>query len=186
MEEPDLLSFFESRYKAGAELAGAGPGSGRKRQSQSSRIRSQCHILQLVTRVLTTGHEHVAIPNTKVLSDSVTNYSTHGLNKGVAVSVVATIGYDVDWRRVHKLLLGEPRTEEIAADPAPRVLEQFFGNYSVEYHLRAWTRTSEGIFESYAALRRNVLDAFADGGVEIMTPTILSHRDASELAVPIE
>ena len=46
MEEPDLLSFFESTYKAGAELAGAGPGSGRKRQSQSSRIRSQCHILQ--------------------------------------------------------------------------------------------------------------------------------------------
>jgi len=120
MEEPDLLSFFESTYKAGAELAGAGPGSGRKRQSQSSRIRSQCHILQLVTRVLTTGHEHVAIPNTKVLSDSVTNYSTHGLNKGVAVSVVATIGYDVDWRRVHKLLLGEPRERKKSPPTQPR------------------------------------------------------------------
>jgi len=56
----------------------------------------------------------------------------------------------------------------------------------VDYELRAWTKTSEGIFETYAALRRNVLDAFADGGVEIMTPTILSHRDASELAVPRE
>jgi small-conductance mechanosensitive channel len=56
----------------------------------------------------------------------------------------------------------------------------------VEYQLRAWTKTSEGIFDTYAALRRNVLDAFADAGVEIMTPTILSHRDASELAVPTE
>jgi len=141
----------------------------------------------LVTRVITAGNEHVAIPNSKVLTDSVTNYSTHGLNKGVAVSVEATIGYDVDWRTVHKLLLeGAARTEQIATDPAPRILEQSFGNYSVEYELRAWTKTSEGIFETYAALRRNVLDAFADGGVEIMTPTILSHRDASELAVPRE
>lgn len=141
----------------------------------------------LVTRVITAGNEHVAIPNNKILTDSVTNYSTHGLNKGVAVSVKATIGYDVDWRTVHKLLIdGAARTEEIASDPNPRVLERSFGNYSVEYELRAWTKTSEGIFETYAALRRNVLDAFADGGVEIMTPTVLSHRDASELAVPTE
>ncbi len=139
----------------------------------------------LVTRVVTAGNERVAIPNSKVLTDSVTNYSTHGLNKGVAVSVVATIGYDVDWRTVHKLLFdGASRTDQIATDPAPRVLERSFGNYSVEYELRAWTKTADGIFESHAALLRNVLDAFADGGVEIMTPTILSHRDASELAVP--
>ena len=141
----------------------------------------------LVTRIVTAGNEHVAIPNSKVVSDSVTNFSTHGLNKGVAVSVVATIGYDVDWRTVHNLLIdGATRTEQIATEPAPRVLEQSFGNYSVEYELRAWTKTSEGIFESRAALRRNVLDAFADGGVEIMTPTILAHRDASEIAVPTE
>lgn len=141
----------------------------------------------LVTRVITAGNEHVAIPNSKVLTDSVTNYSTHGLNNGVAISLAATIGYDVDWRTVHKLLIeGASRTEQIASDPAPRVLEQSFGNYSVEYDLRAWTKTSHGIFETYAALRRNVLDAFADAGVEIMTPTILSHRDASDLAVPTQ
>jgi small-conductance mechanosensitive channel len=141
----------------------------------------------LVTRVVTAGNEHVAIPNSKVIGDAVTNYSTHGMNKGVAVSVIATIGYDVDWRTVHKLLMdAAARTEQLATDPVPRVLEQSFGNYSVEYELRAWTTTSEGIFEARAALRRNVLDAFADGGVEIMTPTILSHRDASELAVPTE
>jgi small-conductance mechanosensitive channel len=141
----------------------------------------------LVTRVTTAGNQHVAIPNSKVLTNSVTNYSTHGLGQGVAVSVAATIGYEVDWRTVHKLLIeGATRTEQLATEPAPRVMETSFGNYSVEYVLRAWTKTSDDIFESYAALRRNVLDAFADGGVEIMTPTILSHRDASELAVPTE
>jgi small-conductance mechanosensitive channel len=141
----------------------------------------------LVTRVLTVGSEQVAIPNRKVLTDSVTNYSAHGLGNGFAVGVPATIGYDVDWRTVHKLLLeGATRTEQIATEPPPRVLEKSLGNYSVGYELRAWTKTTDGIFETYAALRRNVLDAFAEAGVEIITPTILSHRDASELAVPTE
>ena len=99
--------------------------------------------------MVTAGNEQVAIPNSKVLTDSVTNYSTHGLNNGVAVSVVATIGYDIDWRTVHKLLLeGRREPSRSPTDPAPRVLEQSFGNYSVEYELRAWTKTSEGIFES--------------------------------------
>ncbi len=141
----------------------------------------------LITRVVTAGNEHVTIPNSKVLADSVTNFSVHGLGKGFALGVTATIGYDVDWRIVQKLLLeGAARTPQIADEPAPRALVNSFGNYSVEYELRTWTKTSEEIFEAGAALRRNVLDAFADAGVEIMTPTILSHRDASELAVPAE
>lgn len=141
----------------------------------------------LVTRLVTAGKQRVAIPNGKVLTNAVINYSTHGLGPGVAVSVSATIGYDIDWRTVHKLLIdGATRTDQIATEPAPRVMEASFGNYSVQYELRAWTKTSDEIFETYAALRRNVLDAFSEGGVEIMTPTILSHRDASELAVPTE
>lgn len=141
----------------------------------------------LITRVVTSGKEHVTIPNSKVLAASVTNYSVHALSEGFAVGIAVTIGYDVDWRTVHRLLLdGAARSEQIAPEPAPRVLENSFGNYSVEYELRAWTKTSEEIFETCAALRRNVLDAFADAGVEIMTPTILSHRDASDLAVPTD
>lgn len=141
----------------------------------------------LITRVITVGNEHVAIPNSKVLAASVSNYSAHHLTDGFALGITATIGYDVDWRVVHKLLLdGAAQTEQIATEPAPRVLENSFGNYSVEYELRVWTKTSEEMFEICANLRRNVLDAFANAGVEIMTPTILSLRDASELAVPVE
>lgn len=141
----------------------------------------------LTTRLMTMGNEQVTIPNSKILTAAVTNYSAHGQGQGVAMTVTATIGYDVDWRTVHKLLIeGARRTKQIITDPAPKVFEQAFGNYSVEYHLRAWTNTSEGIFDTHAELRRNILDAFAEAGIEIMTPTILSHRDASELAVPNE
>jgi small-conductance mechanosensitive channel len=141
----------------------------------------------LSTRVTTMHNELVTVPNSKILTGAVTNYSTQGQGQGVAMTVTATIGYDVDWRTVHKLLLeGANRTKQIITDPAPKVLEQAFGNYAVDYQLRAWTNTSEGLFDTYAALRRNILDTFAEAGVEIMTPTILSHRDASELAIPTE
>jgi small-conductance mechanosensitive channel len=141
----------------------------------------------LSSRITTIGCEQVTIPNGKVLSSAIINYSTHPGREAVSVSVGATIGYDVDWRTIHKLMLeGARRTPQIREDPAPRVLEASFGNYSVEYELRAWAASAEGIFETYAALRRNILDAFNEAGVEIMTPTILAHRDANDLAVPEE
>ena len=72
----------------------------------------------LVTRLITVGNEHVTIPNSKVLNESVTNYSVHGFGQGVAVSISATIGYDIDWRKVHKLLLdGASQTEQILDQP---------------------------------------------------------------------
>jgi len=141
----------------------------------------------LVTRLVTTGNEQVSIPNSKVLNESVTNYSAHGAGNSVAMAVSVTIGYDIDWRTVHKMLIdAATRTAQAATDPPPAVMEKSLDNYSVNYELRVFSRTADGIYDSYAALRRNVLDAFAEAGVEIMTPTILSHRDASALAVPIE
>jgi len=59
----------------------------------------------LVTRLHASGREQVSIPNSRVLAAAITNYSAHGMSNGVVVSVEATIGYDVDWRTVHKLLL---------------------------------------------------------------------------------
>jgi small-conductance mechanosensitive channel len=141
----------------------------------------------LITRLLTIGNEHVVIPNSKVLAASVTNHSANSDSGGFALGITATIGYEIDWRIVHKLLLeGAARTEQIVTDPAPRVQVNSFGNYSVEYELRTWTKNAEEIFDTCTALRLNVLDAFADSGIEIMTPAILSLRDASELAVPTE
>jgi hypothetical protein len=42
------------------------------------------------------------------------------------------------------------------------------------------------MFHTLSSLRANLLDAFNRAGVEIMTPSILAHRDASHLAVPPE
>jgi small-conductance mechanosensitive channel len=141
----------------------------------------------LSTRIRTWRNEEVTFPNGSVLNGSVTNYTELTAVHGLALTVVAGIGYDVDWRTVHKLMLeGAERTQRIMTTPAPCVVETDFGNYSVSYELFAWTDSPDHYIYTKAELYRNVLDAFNKAGVEIMTPSVLSHRDASNLAVPLE
>jgi small-conductance mechanosensitive channel len=66
------------------------------------------------------------------------------------------------------------------------VYQAALGDYAVTYELRAFTSKPVFMFRTLSELRANVLDAFNRAGVEIMTPSILAHRDASHLAVPPE
>ena len=141
----------------------------------------------LVTRLRTAKNEEVSIPNGNVLSGSVLNYSARAASEGVVLTVSAGIGYDVDWRTVHGLMIeGALATEHILRDPPPKVWQSELADYAVNYELRAVTSNASVMWETYSMLRQNVLDAFNRAGVEIMTPSILAHRDASNLAVPLE
>jgi small-conductance mechanosensitive channel len=141
----------------------------------------------LVTRLRTSKNEEVSIPNGNVLTSAVLNYSARAATEGVVLTVGAGIGYDVDWRTVHQLMKdGAAATERILQDPAPAVWQSALGDYAVNYELRAWTSDTNRMWETHSLLRQNVLDAFNRAGVEIMTPSILAHRDASGLAVPSE
>ena len=139
----------------------------------------------LVTRLRNIEHEEVTIPNSSVLANAVVNFSAGATAGGVVLMVRAGIGYDVGWRTVHRLMLdGAAQTPHILAAPAPQVWQKDLGDYSVQYELRAWTDQPTAMFETHSTLRRNVLEAFNRAGVEIMTPSILAHRDASGLAIP--
>lgn len=139
----------------------------------------------LVTRIRTPRNEEVSLPNSTVLSGSITNFTTRAAAGGLGLSVHAGIGYDVDWRTVHDLMIeASHKTENILADPSPIVLQSDLANHAVDYQLIAWTACPEKMVLTDSELRRNVLDAFNAAGVEIMTPSVLAHRDASEPAIP--
>ncbi len=141
----------------------------------------------LVTRIRTPRNEEISLPNSSVLSNSITNFTTRATSGGLGLSVTAGIGYDVDWRTVHALMIeGARKTENILADPSPIVLQSELGDYAVNYQLIAWTDKPERMIVTSSELRRNVLDCFNAAGVEIMTPSVLAHRDASEPAIPPE
>ncbi len=139
----------------------------------------------LVTRIVTVQNEAVTIPNSAILSTSILNYTYLAASKGLVLAVNAGIGYDVDWRTVHRLMIeGARRTEHILSDPPPCVWQTELGDYAVSYQLRAWSDRADLMFETHSDLRANVLDEFNRAGVEIMTPSIFAHRDASGLAIP--
>jgi small-conductance mechanosensitive channel len=141
----------------------------------------------LVTRLLTPQNETVTIPNSTILSTSILNYTALAGSAGLVLTVSAGIGYDVDWRTVHRLMLkAARRTEHVVSDPSPCVWQADLGDYAVSYQLRAWTDQPNLMFEIHSILRGNVLDEFNRAGVEIMTPSIFAHRDASTLAIPQE
>jgi small-conductance mechanosensitive channel len=141
----------------------------------------------LVTRLVTVQNEGVTIPNGNILSGSILNYSSLAATKGLTLTVNAGIGYDVDWRTVHRLMIeGARRTTYVLQDPPPCVWQTNLGDYAVVYQLRAWTDRADLMLETHSDLRAKVLDEFNRAGVEIMTPSIFAHRDASDLAIPQE
>jgi small-conductance mechanosensitive channel len=139
----------------------------------------------LVTRIVTIQNEAVTIPNGNILSTSILNYTQLAASKGLVLTIEAGIGYDVDWRTVSRLMVeGARKTSNILSDPSPCVWQTNLGDYAVVYQLRAWTDQAGLMFETHSNLRANVLDEFNREGVEIMTPSIFAHRDASDLAIP--
>ena len=57
-----------------------------------------------VTRLRTIYNEEVTVPNGIVMQTQIINYTTSSQKGGLALTIEAGIGYDVDWRTVHELL----------------------------------------------------------------------------------
>ncbi len=134
----------------------------------------------LVTRIRTPKNEDISVPNSTVLSNHITNYSVMArAGSGVIVHSTITIGYDVPWPQVHRLLLQAARgTAGVEAEPEPFVLQTALGDFSVSYEINAYTREVTRMARLYSELHRNVQDQFAEAGVEILSPTYHARRDA--------
>jgi small-conductance mechanosensitive channel len=130
-----------------------------------SRIRLQ------VTHVRTYKNEDVVIPNSTILGQEVTNYSTLARSSGLILHTTVRIGYETPWRQVEAmLLLAASRTTGMLAEPAPFVLQLSLGDFAVVYELNVGCDDTRALAFRYADLHRNILDVFNEHGVQIMTP----------------
>jgi len=138
-----------------------------------------------VTRLENTKNEIISIPNSMTLSTHIINYSEQARGAGLILYTSVTIGYDVAWTKVHELLIGAAlKTDKIEAEPEPFVLQKSLDDYSVNYQLNATTRDAVGMPRTHSSLNANILDAFNQAGVEIMSPMFVATRDGTELTIP--
>ncbi len=127
--------------------------------------------LGLVSVTLTTrAQEEVTIPNSVVVADAIRNFSRAPAG-AVVLSTSVTIGYDAPWRQVRAmLLLAAARTDGVLQKPAPVVFETALSDFYVEYELVAYGAVSVPRPVVMSRLHEQILDAFNEQGVQIMSP----------------
>ncbi len=133
----------------------------------------------LVTRIRTTKNEDISVPNANVLSNYIVNYSAMAREgSGVILNTEITIGYDVPWPLVHRLLTQAARdTIGVEPEPSPFVLQTSLGDFSVAYQLNAYTKEVTRMARLYSDMHQNIQDQFAEAEIEILSPTYQAFRD---------
>jgi small-conductance mechanosensitive channel len=140
----------------------------------------------IATRIETLRHEEVNIPNSVIATSMTRNYSRLAVEGGVWIPTKVTIGYDTPWRQVHALLaLAAERTDGIAKQPAPRVLQTALMDFYAEYTLVVSIATPALKLVTLDRLHANIQDAFNEFGVQIMSPNYRSDPAAPKI-VPKE
>lgn len=142
----------------------------------------------LATKIKTLNNEEVSIPNSLLLANPITNYSSQARQEGLIIATGITIGYDVPWRQVHELLIQAAKsTEHVLLHPEPFVLQKSLDDYYVSYELKAFTRSPEKLPLIYSMLHQNIQDGFNASGVEILSPHYRAHRDGpSTVILPLD
>jgi small-conductance mechanosensitive channel len=122
------------------------------------------------TVIRTDDDIHLIIPNSKFVSDTVTNRSFGDPRVRYRVSV--GIAYGTDPRRAEAALLeAATRTEGVLASPPPAVRFKSFGDSALDFELQCWTATmlhKPGTFKSN--LNFAIYDCLTAAGIEIPFP----------------
>ena len=127
----------------------------------------------LVTRLRTPQNEEITIPNGIVLAQAVRNYSAFAKGEGLVLQAQVSVGYDIEWRKVHDLLLAAAaRTDEVRSEPKPFVLQSSLDAISVQYVLNAYVADAAGMSRIQSDLHRHILDAFREAGMELASPPV--------------
>jgi small-conductance mechanosensitive channel len=126
----------------------------------------------LVTHLRTIKNEEIIIPNSKILNSEIVNYTTYAHERGLILHTTVGIGYEVPWRQVQAMLmLAAEHTPEVLKNPEPFVLQKSLGDFAVTYELNVYIDDPHGMAQIYSELHKNILDAFNEYGVQIMTPS---------------
>ena len=108
--------------------------------------------------------QRLAVPNSTLSSGKIINYSTLATRR---LQHKITASYDdavADVRRACLTAVG--RTANVLADPAPVVYVSSYGESSIEYIVRCWTRT-EDYWPAHYQLLEEIRTAFNEAGVEM-------------------
>ncbi|MAD74602.1 MAG: mechanosensitive ion channel protein MscS [Rheinheimera sp.] len=127
----------------------------------------------LDTEIQTENRELVSLPNTFLVNHPICVTRS----SGCIVSTTLSLGYDVHNADVETLLLQAATNSELS-DPFVQILE--LGNYAITYKVSGMLTDVKSLLTARSSLRRQVVDALHDAGVEIMSPSFMNQRKIAD------
>ncbi len=139
----------------------------------------------LVTRIRTIKNVVITIPNSSVLGNSIKNYSKSMENGGLLLNTTVTLGYDIPWRKIYRVLIEAAlETEGVQNDPSPFVLQNELGDFSVSYELNAYTINPSIMAVTLSRLHEKIQDHCSREGIEILSPHYRTVRNDRSSTIP--
>lgn len=132
----------------------------------------------LMTRLRSDKNEDITVPNSSVLSGYTVNFSTGSRDAGIIVYTTISIGYEIPWEKVHKLLIEAAKeTKLIMENKKPFVLQTSLDDFHVSYQINAYTKQPNKVEEIKSELHQKIQDKFRVAGIEINSPHIQKKRE---------
>jgi len=139
----------------------------------------------LVTKIRTLKNEEVTIPNATIINAHLWNYSKTTKDLGLILHTSVTIGYDIPWETVNKLLIKAAlKTTLTQKDPKPFVLQKSLDDFYVNYEINAYTKQAKKMALIYSELHKNILEEFNGANIEILSPHYNAFRDGKDITIP--
>lgn len=140
----------------------------------------------LVTRIKSIKNIIISIPNSIVMGSHIINYTTSSkLGEGLILNTTVTLGYDIPWRNVHKVLLeAASATENINQSSKAFVLQTSLDDFFISYELNYYTNRPDLMAKTYSDLHQNIQDKCKEAGIEILSPHYRAIRNGDGSTIP--
>jgi len=134
--------------------------------------------ISIFTTVMRTGdNREIIVPNGKIYSDTITNYSARATRR---IDMVFGIGYGDDIRKTKEVLNALIESDDrILKDPAPLVAVGELADNSVNFLVRPWVNSAD-YWSVKLDLTEKVKLAFDENGISIPYPQMDVHLDKAE------
>ncbi len=124
--------------------------------------------ISIFTTILKTpDNKKIIVPNSKIISDNITNYTSEDRRR---VDLVACVSYSDDIDKVKKVLeeiiAGDSR---ILKEPAPMIVLSEMADSSVNFAVRPWVNTAD-YWDVYFYLNETIKKRFDQEGISIPFP----------------